>query len=106
MKAANKQLEEWDKELTQLHERNGDLGLEVQNLREQLASEQRDRKKLEDSVSAVVEFPKPTDLLKQLKQRREKSRTTLADVEVILQALKTWLTVEHQPAIVNDKEDC
>jgi len=27
LKAANKQLAEWDKELDQLHARNGDLGL-------------------------------------------------------------------------------
>lgn len=49
MKAAKQQLAEWDKELNQLHERNGDLGLEVQNLAEQLEKERADRKETEDA---------------------------------------------------------
>ncbi|MEG4841747.1 hypothetical protein [Microcoleus sp. B9-D4] len=43
LKAANKQLAEWDAELNQLHERNGDLGLKVQMLEQELKEVQRDR---------------------------------------------------------------
>ena len=37
MKAAQQQLAEWDAELNQLHERNGDLGLKVQSLEQELS---------------------------------------------------------------------
>ncbi|MFB8797709.1 MAG: hypothetical protein U7126_26575 [Microcoleus sp.] len=43
MKAANKQLAEWDKELDQLHARNGDLGLQVQMLQSELEAVRTDR---------------------------------------------------------------
>lgn len=72
MKAANQQLAEWDKELNQLHERNGDLGLEVQNLKEQLAIATRDREEniksspasgvasdLSDKAAKVLSFIRP-----------------------------------------------
>ena len=84
MKAANKQLAEWDAELNQLHERNGDLGLEVQNLKEELATVTRDRDESKESAPAVADFPEPADLLNQLKARRKKSRADLGDVEAIL----------------------
>ncbi|AFZ05988.1 hypothetical protein Osc7112_1465 [Oscillatoria nigro-viridis PCC 7112] len=87
MKAANKQLAEWDKELNQLHERNGDLGLEVQNLKEELATVTRDREENKTLAPTVAEFPEPADLLNQLKARRKKSRADLADMEVVLEIL-------------------
>jgi regulator of replication initiation timing len=88
LKAANKQLEEWDKELTQIHERNGDLGLEVQNLKEMLAKQgtnyhQEDKK----NTPIVKSFPDAADLLNQLKARRKKSKTDLKDVEELLEIL-------------------
>jgi chromosome segregation ATPase len=46
-----RQLEEQDRELLKLHERNGDLGLEVQNLNEQLEKERTDREKVEGELS-------------------------------------------------------
>lgn len=67
MKATNQRLAEWDKELNQLHERNGDLGLEVQNLKEQLAIATRDREEslksspasdLSDKAAKVLSFIK------------------------------------------------
>ncbi|MEG4989751.1 flagellar alpha dynein [Microcoleus sp. BR0-C5] len=88
MKAANKQLAEWDKELNQLHERNGDLGLEVQNLKEELATVTRDREESKKSAPAVADFPEPADLLNQLKAWRKKSGASLADMEVALDILK------------------
>ncbi|MEG5019709.1 hypothetical protein QUB20_27760, partial [Microcoleus sp. B4-C2] len=51
MKAANKQLAEWDAELNQLHERNGDLGLKVQMLEQELKEVKRDREGLETELS-------------------------------------------------------
>ena len=87
MKAANKQLAEWDKELNQLHERNGDLGLEVQMLEQELKEVGRDREESKKSAPAIADFPEPADLLNQLKARRKKSRADLADIEVILELL-------------------
>ncbi|WP_228056365.1 hypothetical protein [Microcoleus sp. LEGE 07076] len=43
MKAANKQLAEWDTELNQLHTRNGDLDLKVQMLEQELREVKGDR---------------------------------------------------------------
>jgi len=89
LKAANKQLAEWDAELNQLHERNGDLGLEIQNLKEELATMTSDRTEIKNSAQAVAEFPEAADLLNQLKTQRKKSRVDLVDIEVILEILET-----------------
>ncbi|MEG4252668.1 flagellar alpha dynein [Microcoleus sp. Pol10D4] len=87
MKAANKQLAEWDVELNQLHERNGDLGLKVQMLEQELKEVRRDREENKNSAPTVADFPEPADLLNQLKARRKKSKADLADVEAILEIL-------------------
>jgi chromosome segregation ATPase len=87
LKAANKQLTEWDAELNQLHERNGDLGLKVQMLEQELKEARRDRDESENSAPTVAEFPEAADLLNRLKARRKKSRADLADVEAILEIL-------------------
>ena len=95
LKAANKQLAEWDKEQNQLHERNGDLGLEVQNLKEELATVTRSRDESKKSAPTVADFPEPAELLNQLKARRKKSRADLADMEAVLDVLAelgTWLS--------------
>ncbi|MEG4534678.1 flagellar alpha dynein [Microcoleus sp. D2_18a_D3] len=87
MKVANKQLTEWDTELNQLHERNGDLGLKVQMLEQELKEAQRDREANKNSAPTVAEFPEPADLLNKLKARRKKSGANLADIEVVLEIL-------------------
>ncbi|MEG4959274.1 MULTISPECIES: flagellar alpha dynein [unclassified Microcoleus] len=87
MKAANKQLTEWDAELNQLHERNGDLGLKVQMLEQELKEVRRDQEEIKNSAPTVAEFPEPADLLNQLKARRKKSRADLADMEAVLDVL-------------------
>ncbi|MEG4842784.1 flagellar alpha dynein [Microcoleus sp. B9-D4] len=84
MKAANKQLTEWDAELNQLHERNGDLGLKVQMLEQELREVRRDREANKNSAPTVADFPEPADLLNQLKAQRKKSRADLADINAIL----------------------
>ncbi|MEG4809638.1 flagellar alpha dynein [Microcoleus sp. F8-D3] len=88
MKAANKQLTEWDAELNQLHERNGDLGLKVQMLEQELKEARRDREESKNSAPTDADFPEPADLLNQLKARRKKSKTDLGDVEAILEILQ------------------
>ena len=90
MKAANKQLTEWDAELNQLHERNGDLGLKVQMLEQELKEARRDREINKNSAPTVAEFPEPADLLNLLKARRKKSRAELADIEAILEMIERF----------------
>ncbi len=90
MKAANKQLTEWDAELNQLHERNGDLGLKVQMLEQELKEARRDREVNKNSAPTVAEFPEPADLLNLLKARRKKSRAELADIEAILEMIEKF----------------
>jgi archaellum component FlaC len=87
LKAANKQLAEWDAELNQLHQRNGDLGLEVQMLEQELKEVQRSREENKNSAPIVAEFPEPANLLNLLKTRRKKSGANLADMEVVLEIL-------------------
>lgn len=67
MRSKTRQIEEQDAELLKLHERNGDLGLEVQNLKEQLAIAIRDREEslksspasdLSDKAAKVLSFIK------------------------------------------------
>ena len=89
MKAANKQLTEWDAQLNQLHERNGDLGLKVQMLERELKEVRRSREESKNSAPIVAEFPEPADLLNKLKARRKKSGANLADMEVVLEILRT-----------------
>lgn len=69
-----------------MHERNGDLGLEVQNLKEELAVVTRDRDETRNSTPIAIsaQLPDAADLLNQLKARRKKSKADLADVEAIL----------------------
>jgi len=88
LRSLNRQLAEQEKELLQLHERNGDLGLEVQNLKEELATVTRDRTEIKNLALAVADFPEAADILNQLKARRKKSKTDLTDLEVILEILE------------------
>jgi len=71
------------------------LGLEVQNLKEELGKERADREKIEaeladlkqKSTTAEKDLPKAADLLNQLKAKRKKSNATLVDVEMLLELL-------------------
>jgi hypothetical protein len=61
------------------------LGLEVQNLKEELAKERADRHEGNGKpVLAEKNFLEPADLLNELKKRRKKSKVDLVDVEEIL----------------------
>ena len=87
MKAANKQLAERDTELNQLHERNGDLGLKLQMLEQELKEVRHSQEESKNSAPIVADFPEPADLLNQLKAKRKKSRADLADMEAVLDLL-------------------
>jgi hypothetical protein len=63
------------------------LGLEVQNLQEELGKERADREENKKSASARKDFPDAADLLNQLKTRRRKSNATLADIDTLLELL-------------------
>ena len=84
---ANRQLAEWDAELNQLHERNGDLWLKVQMLEQELDEARRSREANTNSAPAVADFPEPADLLNQLRARRKKSKAEREDIEVVLELL-------------------
>ncbi|WP_445251686.1 MULTISPECIES: hypothetical protein [unclassified Microcoleus] len=87
LKVANKQLAEWDTELNQLHERNGDIGLKAQMLEQELKEVRRDQEANKNSAPTVAKFPEPADLLNELKARRKKSRADFADVGTFLEIL-------------------
>ncbi|MEG5116804.1 flagellar alpha dynein, partial [Microcoleus sp. A2-C5] len=62
MKATNNQLTEWDAELNQLHERNGELVLKVQMLEQKLKEAQRDREENKNLPPTCAKFPESIDL--------------------------------------------
>lgn len=97
LRSKSRQLEEQDTELLKLHERNGDLGLEVQNLKEELGKERAERQEIEAQLSELKQnsapaaiassdktLPDAAKLLSQLRGKRKKSKVELADVEVLL----------------------
>ena len=88
MKAANNQFAEWDAELNQLHDRNGDLGLKVKMLEQELKQVRRWGDEILKSILTVAQFPQPADLLNQLKARRKKFGANLADIEAVLEILE------------------
>ncbi|MEG4048483.1 hypothetical protein [Microcoleus sp. Pol17_C1] len=65
-------------------------------MRSQLATERADREEIEGelfalkqkSATAGKDFPDAADLLNQLKAKRKKSKTDLADMEAILEILE------------------
>ena len=65
-------------------------------MRSQLEQERADREETEAELAelkqkstAAREFPDAADLLNQLKAKRKKSKTVLADLEVILEILES-----------------
>jgi hypothetical protein len=71
------------------------LRQEVQELRSQLATERADREEIEAELAdlkqkpaTASELPEAADLLNQLKAKRKKSKTDLADIEAILEMME------------------
>ncbi|MGB7712015.1 MAG: flagellar alpha dynein, partial [Microcoleus sp.] len=56
-------------------------------LQSELVAIRTDRPEIQESVPAVADFPEPSDLLNQLRTRRKKSRTDLADMQTVLDIL-------------------
>ena len=74
----------------------------MQELRSQLETERADREEIEAELSELKQNPAPAatlsgkltpdaaTILSQLRTRRKKSKTDLADLEAILEILKSW----------------
>lgn len=75
----NTSIEELDAECNRLHERNGELELEVQNLREQIS-----QRPAQCDHSTDLN---PYEVLNKLKGLEKKSKATVKDVEAILKIL-------------------
>ncbi len=92
MLGARQQLEEWDKELNELHEKNGDLNLQVQTLETEKKQLQNELERVRSQFSAQAcqqeprtgDLPDAATLLNRLKSQRKKSKADFADVEVLL----------------------
>jgi chromosome segregation ATPase len=74
-------LSDRDKELEQLRSELSDRDKELEQLRSELSD-------LKQKSAAASELPEAADLLNQLKAKRKKSKTDLADLEAILEILK------------------
>ena len=74
-----------------LHNDLNSLQAQVAELRSQLEAERASREKITNLAPIVigVEFPDAAKILSQLRARRKKSKTDLADLEVILEILKS-----------------
>ena len=61
-------------------------------LRSQLETERASREKITNlaPIAIGVEFPDAAKILSQLRTRRKKSKTDLADLEAILEILESW----------------
>ncbi len=98
----------------------------MQELRSQLKTERADREKIETELSELKQnsapaatlseklTPDAATVLSQLRTRRKKSKTDLADLEAILEILESWgdktLQMESwqnawNTAIVSNEED-
>ena len=84
LKVANKQFAEWDAQLNQLDDRNGDFGLKVQMLEQEFKEVRRWGDEILKSVPTVAQFPPPADL----QARRKKSAANLADIEAVVEILE------------------
>jgi chromosome segregation ATPase len=100
LKAENEKLKQ---EYAKLLESSGHIKAsrekEIAELRSQLEKERADREEVEAELAelkqksaAASELPEAADLLNQLKSKRKKSKTDLADLETILEILETEAT--------------
>jgi chromosome segregation ATPase len=81
LEAEQTRYKELDEEFWELHEQWDGCKKEVRQLEAELAD-------LKQKSAAAREFPEAADLLNQLKAKRKKSTTTLADLEAILEILE------------------
>jgi chromosome segregation ATPase len=89
------ELNDTEQALAEVRSENSELKKTCAELRSQLEQERADREKIEaeranqkQKSAAARELPEAADLLNQLKAKRKKSKTDLADLEVILEILE------------------
>ncbi len=89
------ELSDTEQALAEARSENSELKKTCAELRSQLEQERADREEIEAELAnqkqksaAAREFPEAADLLNQLKAKRKKSKTDLADLEVILEILE------------------
>jgi myosin heavy subunit len=84
--AANQKISDSDEELSEQFEELKHQDAEIENLKTELA--RRSGENSEKSAAASKDLPEAADLLNQLKAKRKKSTTTLADIEKILEIIE------------------
>ncbi len=89
------ELSDTEQALAKVRSENLDLKKTCADLRSQFEAERADREEIETELSKLKqksatarEFPEAADLLNQLKAKRKKTKTDLADMEVILEILE------------------
>jgi DNA repair exonuclease SbcCD ATPase subunit len=90
------ELSDTEQALAEVRSENSELKKSCAELRSQLETERADREQIEaqltdlkqKSATAGKDLPEAADLLNQLKTKRKKSTTTLADIEKILEILE------------------
>ena len=75
------ELDDQEKQVADLRRNLSDRDKELEQLRSELSD-------LKQKSAAASELPEAADLLNQLKAKRKKSKTDLADLEAILEILK------------------
>lgn len=81
-------MEEWDKELDDLHVKNGDLNLRNQDLECELAKLAAINPKKSGAIGPDLSNKvDAAELLNQLKARRKRSKADIRDIEVVLELL-------------------
>ncbi len=84
--------DELDAELSQLHQANGDLILQVQLKDEELAKKREEVKvlmeQLEASAGSRLNQSNPAAILNRLRKERKNSKADSRDVEVILELIQ------------------
>jgi chromosome segregation ATPase len=95
--ALNSRLAAKDETIAKAGEQFDKLDQEVTQIRSQLEQERADREEIEaelaelkqKSATASKNLPEAADILNQLKAKRKKSKTDLADLEAILEILES-----------------
>ena len=90
------ELSDTEQALAEVRSENSELKKTCDKLRSQLEAERADREEIEAELAdlkqksaAARELPEAADLLNQLKSKRKKSKTDLADLEAILEILES-----------------
>jgi chromosome segregation ATPase len=83
------ELSDTEQVLAEVRAENSELKKTCDELRSQLEQELAELK--QKSTAASKDLPEAADLLNQLKSKRKKSKTDLADLEAILEILESYV---------------